>query len=357
MGAYQKATQSLDQYIRKRGIRPGHRLPSERELCDLLGVSRKTLRKVLADYERSRLIDRRGQAGTFLAALPGSLDNVSPLKRTRSNLVSVMFVGPPASQVERQHRLHRMLQEQGCLLHSYFSFPAGESPEREKEYLLQLLDGGVAGVIAQATPIAPTNRPVFQFLAGSGVRVAHLFKYASDFPAESFFLPDIQASALGAMGWLAGQGARRFAFVAPLRHSHPMVADLLSVRALASSSLHIDMIDARLPWRENGQAADHAAEAYRKLPPDTGILCLYRSVAQGVWRNLQAAFPDPRKRPPMICIDEGEPDETHAETPPCPTVMLPWAPRVKDALDYILGDNPAPVRKMYAPVFMPTAKA
>ena len=56
-----------------RGIlRPGERLPPERELADRLGVSRPSLREALADLQVRGLLSSRAGAGVFVADVLGS---------------------------------------------------------------------------------------------------------------------------------------------------------------------------------------------------------------------------------------------------------------------------------------------
>lgn len=56
-----------------RGIlRPGERLPSERELSDKLGVSRPSLREAIADLQDRGLLSSRAGAGIFVADVLGS---------------------------------------------------------------------------------------------------------------------------------------------------------------------------------------------------------------------------------------------------------------------------------------------
>jgi GntR family transcriptional repressor for pyruvate dehydrogenase complex len=64
-----------------RGIlRPGERLPSERELSERLGVSRPSLRDALADLQDRELLESRAGAGVFVADVLGSAFSESLVK-------------------------------------------------------------------------------------------------------------------------------------------------------------------------------------------------------------------------------------------------------------------------------------
>lgn len=53
-------------------LRPGDRLPAERELAEQLDVSRPTLREALAELESRGLVEARPGGGTFIADVLGS---------------------------------------------------------------------------------------------------------------------------------------------------------------------------------------------------------------------------------------------------------------------------------------------
>jgi GntR family transcriptional repressor for pyruvate dehydrogenase complex len=53
-------------------LRPGERLPAERELAEQLAVSRPTLREALAELEARGLVEARPGGGTFVADVLGS---------------------------------------------------------------------------------------------------------------------------------------------------------------------------------------------------------------------------------------------------------------------------------------------
>lgn len=65
-------TRQVEELILQGVLRPGQRLPSERELAAALDVSRPTLREALADLEGRGLVATRRGAGVFVAEVLGS---------------------------------------------------------------------------------------------------------------------------------------------------------------------------------------------------------------------------------------------------------------------------------------------
>ncbi|WP_417525261.1 FCD domain-containing protein [Marinovum sp.] len=65
-------TRQIEQLILRGILRPGERLPSERELSDRLGVSRPSLREAIADLEAKGLLTAKAGAGVFVADVLGS---------------------------------------------------------------------------------------------------------------------------------------------------------------------------------------------------------------------------------------------------------------------------------------------
>lgn len=62
---------SLADFIEKAGFSPGDRLPSERDLCEALGVGRSTVREALTRWEALGIIERRQGSGIYLRARVG----------------------------------------------------------------------------------------------------------------------------------------------------------------------------------------------------------------------------------------------------------------------------------------------
>ncbi|WP_425074197.1 FadR/GntR family transcriptional regulator [Sagittula sp. S175] len=62
----------IEKLILRGILRPGERLPSERELSDKLGVSRPSLREAVAELQTRGLLESRANAGIFVTEVLGS---------------------------------------------------------------------------------------------------------------------------------------------------------------------------------------------------------------------------------------------------------------------------------------------
>ena len=68
----QSVVRQIELLILRGILRPGERLPSERDLSERLGVSRPSLREALADLQLRGLLTSRAGAGVFVADVLGS---------------------------------------------------------------------------------------------------------------------------------------------------------------------------------------------------------------------------------------------------------------------------------------------
>jgi len=80
----------LRAFIANQNIPSGQRLPPERELVELLGVTRNDLRKALALLEAEGSIWRHVGRGTFVGAKPDGDTSASPANAERASPVEVM---------------------------------------------------------------------------------------------------------------------------------------------------------------------------------------------------------------------------------------------------------------------------
>ena len=65
-------TEQVELLILRGILRPGEKLPSERDLAERLGVSRPSLREALSELQSEGLVETRAGAGVFVADVLGS---------------------------------------------------------------------------------------------------------------------------------------------------------------------------------------------------------------------------------------------------------------------------------------------
>lgn len=87
--------------LRSRTWRAGHRIPTERALSDQFGLSRSTVRRVLQDLKRRRLITQTVGSGTYVSehvheALAEMAPLVNALTVSPAELMSARLVLEPA---------------------------------------------------------------------------------------------------------------------------------------------------------------------------------------------------------------------------------------------------------------------
>ncbi len=68
----QGVVRQIEQLILRGVLRPGARLPSERELSDKMGVSRPSLREAVADLQARGLLETRAGSGIYVSDVLGS---------------------------------------------------------------------------------------------------------------------------------------------------------------------------------------------------------------------------------------------------------------------------------------------
>ncbi|MBS0450199.1 MAG: FadR family transcriptional regulator [Proteobacteria bacterium] len=93
--------QNILENLRARHWRAGHRLPTERELSEQYGLSRSTVRRVLAELKGKGLITQTVGSGTYVSeevgvALAQIASNASPLATSPAELMSARMVLEPA---------------------------------------------------------------------------------------------------------------------------------------------------------------------------------------------------------------------------------------------------------------------
>lgn len=69
---YEQIAEQIRELIRSKALRPGDRIPAERELAAMLGVSRPSVREAMIALEAAGFIEVRTGDGTYVRQLPGT---------------------------------------------------------------------------------------------------------------------------------------------------------------------------------------------------------------------------------------------------------------------------------------------
>ena len=84
---YHRVYREIAREIEDGALLPGHRLPSERWLCDELGVSRATVRRAIEELAADGMVESRGRGsfvtGDAVAEPPNTLMSLTELGRSR----------------------------------------------------------------------------------------------------------------------------------------------------------------------------------------------------------------------------------------------------------------------------------
>tara|TARA_B100000609_G_scaffold133139_1_gene106449 strand:- start:297 stop:1019 length:723 start_codon:yes stop_codon:yes gene_type:complete len=112
MKQYQTAAEKLRNAITSGEYPPGSKLPTERELCHKLEVSRITVRQALSLLETEQLINRKQGSGTFvrknhIPRIPLNIDYASSMNDHATELVRTLlmskWIKPDEVIAERLH--------------------------------------------------------------------------------------------------------------------------------------------------------------------------------------------------------------------------------------------------------------
>jgi DNA-binding FadR family transcriptional regulator len=101
MDAAASLRETIFEKLRSRAWRAGHRIPTERALSEEFGLSRSTVRRVLLDFKRKRLITQTVGSGTYVAdEVHEALSDLAPAAGAKAvspaELMSARLVLEPA---------------------------------------------------------------------------------------------------------------------------------------------------------------------------------------------------------------------------------------------------------------------
>ncbi len=192
---------ALRDAIRRGEYGPGQMLPSERDLCELVGLSRTTVRRAVETLVHERIVQRVPGAGTFVgqASTLASRPALGLIVPTLSN----PYYGELSEGVERQatSRGYDLLVGQS----NYQANSEAAYLQRHAEN--PLLKGVMVVPNLDALPVAS-----YRFMAERGVPFVFLARWADEIDADGVAV-DFQRAAREVTRYLIGLGHRRIAFI------------------------------------------------------------------------------------------------------------------------------------------------
>ena len=123
---YEEITARLQTLVHSDGLKPGDRLPPERQLAIMFGVSRNSVREAIKSLEQHGMLVSRPGAGTFIAAssqgkLTSALEEAFTRERHRLDDIFELrlLLEPQIAHLAAQRISHTELEELRSLIGEY----------------------------------------------------------------------------------------------------------------------------------------------------------------------------------------------------------------------------------------------
>ncbi|WP_243842657.1 GntR family transcriptional regulator [Paraburkholderia caballeronis] len=165
-----KIQDSLLSMIRERALKPGDQIPTEIELCDLLGVGRSSLREAVAQMISHGLLTRVQGKGTFVRQialkLHGGLDDLMSV----TDMIRSVGAVPSTSRIDV-----KPIAASGDLAHK-LGLEVGDACVQIER--VRRADDAIAAYCIDIVPKAvfdagPLGESLFGSLARAGIRLSH----------------------------------------------------------------------------------------------------------------------------------------------------------------------------------------
>ncbi len=349
-----KTLEELVELLAMEGIEAGARLPPERDLAVRLGSSRPTLRKILDQYERIGVLERRGRGGTILREkLDPSLFH-APSQQSSSPLVCMIWNSDDERKYGDSPKLRAVeewLLDRGYLLNTYAAYQDRQDPAKERAYLKSLLRLRPVGLVALGTPLGETNAELFAELSHRGIRVAHINHFREHLPDEPFFMPDWRLAGVMAVSWLVAKNYRK-ALIANLSKNSPAAKRTIEGVRQGAAFHGVPLLnEPDIPYAGEDAGSAQLRRACKAIPPDTGVVVFSPLGVNVISDELVSQGKPCGMDGPLIGVGEYDPEFE----PPLKAPALVFSPLADtlDALAYVTGERPSPAHCIQPQRFLP----
>jgi len=146
-----KIVEQLEQLIKEGKVLPGNKLPSERQLIDMLGVGRSSLREAISRLEMMGYVEIKKRKGIYVKSMESTL-RLDPLKKLlQDDKIKIIQLYEIRSDLEEASAYaaaqQRSEQDLETIMHCHEEF---ESKSGEKRFSWEL-DQALHSSIAQAS--------------------------------------------------------------------------------------------------------------------------------------------------------------------------------------------------------------
>lgn len=265
----------VDQMISGR-LKPGQALPCERHLVETLGVARMTIRQAMASLENEGLIRRVQGKGTFIES-----DVRRKLQRGQDIFALVV---PHTRGGFWPSLLHGFETAAGEINHQAIICSTDNDVERQGNFVLQLVDKEVGGVLI--VPTSPAVTPAFQVRQLQKHRIPVVFGHRR---VEGISAP-LLAIPFHGVGHLAGtvlaeHGHRRVVFFTsrPSPSGQAYEDGFREAMRAAGGDVSVESVHVDVPVLEEEPVLTALQELFAKPNPPTAIFATFDSLSEMIY--------------------------------------------------------------------------
>jgi DNA-binding LacI/PurR family transcriptional regulator len=199
---YQQIKLDIIEKIERGVFLPGDKIGTEKELCKEFNVSRSTIRRALADLEKSGKIERLLGKGTFVKEKNNY--NVS------SNNKTIMVIVPVISQDFISNIITGIQKATNEKDYNINLCITNNSIEKETEYIKKAIKNDVSGIILHPTNHCYYNNEVIKLIEKKPViMTARYYEYIDC----NFVVPDNYKGAFDAVDFLVNLGHKKIGLI------------------------------------------------------------------------------------------------------------------------------------------------
>ena len=327
-------------------LKPGSRIPPEKDLAAQIGVGCCTLRKALARLEEQRLVVRLRKQGTFIAAKGENPDKVELPKmlvkpETQRNIHHKILVlhreGVTDSSADIMRHTMRYADEKKVevaeLPISFLS--TGNINERLKWLKKQFFSGVIIAIHSIGI-----DSPLLRLPDVLRVPVVLPFGMDSDSTFEQFFVLSsmVRVAVFRSLYYLHRNGHRKIGILFRKMHSGKYPPHLHNVQTHELEFLYADNPPVTDQAEENQKSVCEAVDRLLKAEPElTAIFCYNDFMAAAALEHLKETG---KKVPDDISVMGYSADPMGGMVdPPLTSVSLFMKERARIALDFILNGD------------------